>query len=93
MWEALGIGGLKEGRGGGAGRWVSFWVWWGFKQASIYLGLGVALIGSRRVLEPGLSLLPCSDHSLRVHLTWAVSFPWLPGIYLGSSSRRSRRIP
>lgn len=38
----------------GAGRWASFWVWWGFKQASIYLGLGVALIDQTRS-RPGPS--------------------------------------
>lgn len=48
MWEVLGIGGVKRRDGAGSGRWVSFWVWWGFKQASIYLGLGVALIDQTR---------------------------------------------
>lgn len=38
------------------GAWVSFWVWWGFKQASIYLGLGVALIDQTRS-GPGPALL------------------------------------
>lgn len=46
--------GLKGGTGRALGAWVSFWVWWGFKQASIYLGLGVALIDGR-VLGQGPS--------------------------------------
>lgn len=68
--------GLKGGTGRALGAWVSFWVWWGFKQASIYLGLGVALIDGR-VLAKGPALLPLLQASNSLRALLRRILPWL----------------
>lgn len=69
--------GLKGGTGRALGAWMSFWVWWGFKQASIYLGLGVALIGQTRSGPRAQLYLYCKQ-AIHSESSCAESFPgWL----------------